>query len=199
MNPVFEQIMQFAFIDELTKIAENMDNPDIPESGADAYSDDSKYVNPTMGTYQSVYDTNQRNWVYKTASPSEVIKPGGMHDLQKAVIAGESMKEHEKEPVGINSARVPRNAVDCKMIKVALKNYVAEYGIKGSTMGAGVGAAAAGLATHRILKAMKNKNPIIAASMAAGAMAGAAAGGRMGAFMGGGEKGTHNLFAEQKH
>lgn len=83
--------------------------------------------------------------------------------------------------------------------KIALgKNYVAEYGIKGSTMGAGIGGAGALVAANKLLKNLqhKAKNPIIASAMVAGAVAGAAAGGRIGAYMGGGKKGTTNLFVE---
>jgi hypothetical protein len=81
------------------------------------------------------------------------------------------------------------------------KNYVAKYGLKGSSMGAGVGSLSSLAIASHVLKNMnsKAKNPIIVAAMTAGAVAGATVGGNIGAYMGGAKKATKQLdFVEGK-
>ena len=80
--------------------------------------------------------------------------------------------------------------------KIALRNPVAQYAMKGSTIGAGVGGGGSALLAMKLLKKAGpkvSKSPIVALATVAGAIAGAKAGGNIGAYMGGGVKGTYGL------
>jgi outer membrane lipoprotein SlyB len=94
--------------------------------------------------------------------------------------------------------QIKQAAFEDELQKIAVKNQVAAYGIRGSTIGAGVGSlSAAALATKLLNKVdplKYKKTPIVAAAAIAGAIAGARIGGGMGAYTGGGVKGTYNLM-----
>ena len=81
--------------------------------------------------------------------------------------------------------------------KIATKNPVAAYSIKGSTLGAGIGSGGAAVIVYKLLKKVDPKiprTPLVAAAAIAGAILGARTGGSMGAYMGGGVKGTAHMM-----
>jgi hypothetical protein len=146
----------------------------------------------------------------EVAAPTAIVKvPQEAASTAKAVF--NKIKGNKALKFGLAGAGVVGAGLVAKKLlsdkgveKTAARNYVAQYGIKGGTAGAGIGSATAGAATYAALKKLTKslpklpKSPIIAATMIAGAVAGAEAGGRMGAYMGGGHKGTHGMFEEPR-
>lgn len=99
--------------------------------------------------------------------------------------------------MNINFEQIKQAAYMDELEKIATKNPVAAYGIKGSTIGAGIGGTGAALLAFKLLKRVGEKvkkTPIIAASTVAGAIAGAKIGGNIGASYGGAYKGTHDMY-----
>jgi hypothetical protein len=94
--------------------------------------------------------------------------------------------------------QIKQAAFEDELQKIALKNQVAAYGIKGGTIGAGIGSAGAATLAIKLLKKVDPikypKTPLVAAAAIAGAIAGARIGGGVGAYTGGGIKGTYNLM-----
>ena len=88
-----------------------------------------------------------------------------------------------------------------EMKKIAAKNPVAAYAIKGGIVGAGIGSSAGGILAYKLLKKTPAhiRGPASVAGAIIGAIGGASTGGRLGAFEGGGIKGTTNLMEPIHH
>jgi hypothetical protein len=122
--------------------------------------------------------------------------------VKKGIISPYSFNQKASEKYlnkegSMNLDQIKIKAFKDELEKIALRNPVAGYGIKGATVGAGVGSTGAAVLAFKLLKKVKAnvpKTPIVAAAAIAGAIAGARAGGGIGAYMGGGVKGTAHLM-----
>jgi hypothetical protein len=104
-----------------------------------------------------------------------------------------------KEAGMIDLEAIKEAAYKNELEKIAIRNQVAEYGIRGGEVGTAIGSTGAAGLAFALLKKMKvkaHRTPIVAAATIAGALAGSRAGGNWGAWYGGGLKGTQNLYQQ---
>lgn len=132
----------------------------------------------------------QRRWAFYAEEHGDLPEGKAMKWSKRA--KGKDLPKHA------NLDQIQHAAFKDELEKIAIKNQVAAYGIRGATVGAGISSlGAAGLAMKLLKKVdpiKYPKSPLVAAAAIAGAIAGARVGGGMGAYAGGGIKGTHNLM-----
>ena len=122
-------------------------------------------------------------------------KPFGNYSFNE-----EAQKKYlKKEGCMVNLEQIKETSYKDELEKIAIRNQVAEYGIRGGEVGTAAGSTGAAGLAFALLKKMKvkaHRTPIVAAATIAGALAGSRVGGNLGAWYGGGLKGTQNLYQQ---